>query len=388
MIFRLLNIPVHNLELKLKKGRGRPKFLPIAIKRNLTLHEVSIIESSKALLPGIEINIVPRRDYSSEPAAHLIGHLGELHLEQLERIKKQKSDSSYIVGDLIGKQGLELKWEKELRGQRGAKLIQVDAYGRKTKSITEEKWQLPITPAIPGKDIYLTLDTELQKITEQAFKGKNGAVVVVSAKTGEILSMVSYPDYPADLFQKGISSEKWRALMNDPFKPLYDKSTGGEYQPGSIYKPVVALAALQEGIINSNTTFNCTGKFELGGDVFHCHNRTGHGVVNLDRALMKSCNTYFYSIGVELGVDKIAKYAKALGLGRKLGVNINYERPGLIPTTAWKKLTFRKTWQKGDTPSISVGQGANLMTPFQMASLYATIANFGKIWRPFIVKKL
>jgi penicillin-binding protein 2 len=387
VISRLLNIPVHNLETKLKKGRGRPKFLPIALKRNLTLHEVSIIESSKALLPGIEINSVPRRDYSTLPAAHLVGHLGELRLEHLEKIKENDPETKYIVGDLIGKQGLELKWENELRGIRGVKLIQVDAFGRKTASISDD-WQLPSSPAVPGKDIYLTLDAELQKITEEAFKGKNGSVVVLNTNSGEILSMVSYPDYPADLFQKGISSEKWRALMNDPFKPLYDKSTGGEYQPGSIYKPVVALAALQEGIVNAKTTFNCTGKFELGGDVFHCHNRAGHGIVNLDKALMKSCNVYFYHLGVELGVDRIAKYAKSLGLGSKLGVNINYERPGLIPTTAWKKLTYRRSWRMGDTPSISVGQGANLLTPFQMASLYSTISNSGKIWKPYIVKKV
>ena len=292
------------------------------------------------------------------------------------------------MGDLIGKQGVEQKWEDYLRGKRGVKLIQVDAFGRKTSGGGEEPWNFPSTPSVPGKDIYLTLDLELQKIAEKAFKGKNGSVIVLDTRSGEILAMVSYPNYPADLFQKGVSTEKWRAMMSDPFKPLYDKSTGGEYQPGSIYKSVVALAALQEGIINAKTTFNCTGKFELGGDVFHCHNRQGHGVVDLDKALMKSCNVYFYHIGVELGVDRIAKYSKAFGLGRKLGVNINYERPGLIPTTAWKKLTYKKPWRMGDTPSISVGQGANLLTPIQMASLYSTLSNNGNVWRPHIVKKV
>lgn len=388
VISRLLNIPVHNLETKFKRGQGRPKFLPIPLKRNLTLHEVSIIESSKALLPGIEINIVPRRDYSSMPPSHLVGHLGELRSDALQKIKEETPETDYIVGDLIGKQGLELRWEDQLKGKRGARLIQVDAFGRKTEQTSGEDWNLPSTPSVPGNDIYLTLDYELQKITEEAFKGKNGSIVVLNTRTGEILAMVSYPDYPADLFQKGVSSEKWRAMMNDPFKPLYDKSTGGEFQPGSIYKPVVALAALQEGIVNANTTFNCTGKFELGGDNFHCHNRAGHGLVNLDNALMKSCNVYFYHLGVELGVDRIAKYAKSLGLGEKLGVNLNYERPGLIPTTAWKKLTYRRSWKIGDTPSISVGQSANLLTPIQMASLYSTFSNSGKIWKPYIVSKV
>lgn len=388
ILSRLLNMPVQTLETKLEKGRGRPKYFPIALKRNLSLHEVSIVESSKAFLPGIEVNIVPRRDYDFSPPAHLVGHVGELHSEKLKSIKEQDPNTDYVIGDLIGKQGLELRWEDKLKGKRGIKLIQVDAFGRKTENASKESWNLPITEAVPGNDLILTLDYELQKITEKAFHGKNGAVIVMDTRTGEILATVSAPSYPADLFQTGISSTKWRSLINDPFKPLFDKTTGGEFQPGSIYKAVVALAALQEKIITPHTKFNCNGKFELGGDVFHCHHRAGHGMVDLNRALLKSCNVFFYNVGVELGVDRIAKYAQSFGLGSKLGLNVNHESPGLIPTSDWKKQTFGRSWRLGDTPPVAVGQGANLLTPLQMVSLYASIANEGNVWKPFIVKKV
>lgn len=388
VLSRLLNIPIQTLEARLKRGQGRPKFFPITLKKNLTTHEVSIIETNKIFLPGIEINSVPRRDYSSSPPPHLVGHLGEVSAARLKKLKESQPESDYVIGDLIGRQGLEHRWEKYLRGKRGVKIIQVDAYGRKTDTGDHETWNLPESDALSGNDIILTIDYNLQKAVEKAFLGKNGAVVAMNPKNGEILALVSYPTYDAGLFQSGISQTKWNSLINDPFKPLFDKTTGGEYQPGSIYKSVVALAALQERIITPSKTFFCNGKFELGGDVFHCHNRAGHGHVNLHDAMMKSCNVYFYNIGVELGVDKIATYARSFGLGERLGLNINNERPGLIPTSAWKKHTFKTPWRLGYTPPVAIGQGANLLTPLQMASLYATIANEGKIWKPFIVRNV
>jgi penicillin-binding protein 2 len=229
---------------------------------------------------------------------------------------------------------------------------------------------------------------ELQGVARDAFKGKNGAVVAVDPRSGEILAMVSEPGYDPNIYQGVLSVEKYRSLVNNPFKPFLDKTTSGTFMPGSVYKAVVAAAALEEKVADQYTTFYCPGHFQVGNQTFHCHERSGHGTVNLRKALMKSCDVYFYNVAMELGVDRIAKYASELGLGQKLGVNLNFELPGLVPTSAWKKLTFRVPWTTGETPSIAIGQGANQMTPIQMATLYATFGNEGMIWRPHIVKRI
>ncbi len=200
--------------------------------------------------------------------------------------------------------------------------------------------------------------------------------------------MVSAPGYDPDIFQGVLSIDKYRSLQLNPFSPFVDKTTGGSYAPGSIYKPIVAAAALQEGIVTPYTSFFCPGYYQVGRDIFKCHNHAGHGKVNLKRAMMKSCDVYFYQIGIELGVDRIARYAKKFGLGQKLGIRLNTERSGLIPTSAWKKLTMRAPWTTGDTPPVSIGQGAVELTPIQMANMFATIANEGRVWRPYLVKKV
>ena len=233
----------------------------------------------------------------------------------------------------------------------------------------------------------LTIDAELQKAAVSAFKGKTGAVVAINPRNGEILAMVSEPGYDPTIYQDGLSREEWRSLISNPFNPLLDKTTGGEFPPGSVYKAVVAAAGLEEKIITPQTTFYCPGHFVLGDHVYHCHDRKGHGTVNLQTALVKSCDVFFYHVGVELGVDRIAKYAQALGLGQKLGVRLNFEQPGLIPTSAWKQLIYKTPWGPGETPNIAIGQGYNKVTPIQMANLFATIANGGKVWRPYLIQK-
>lgn len=388
IISRLLNIPLNHLNRMQRVNRGRPKFLPIILKQNLTLHEVSIIESNRVLLPGIEINMAPRRDYHGEIPSHMVGYLGEISAEHLKDWNEEDGENLYNMGDLVGKQGLEKRWEPYLRGKRGHRLIQVDAFGRQTNLLDGARTDLPIVPAVPGADLTLTIDKELQHAVHEAFRGKYGAVVVLDPRNGEILAMESSPGFDPTIYQDNLTVEKWNSLLHDPYKPLFDKTTGGEFPPGSVYKPVIAIAGLEEKVISENTTYKCNGAFELGGDVFHCHNRNGHGIVNLKEAMLKSCDVYFYHLGVELGVDVIAKYAQALGMGRKLGVRLNHEASGLVPTSAWKKLTTRVSWTVGDTPPISIGQGTNLMTPVQMASLYSTFANGGKVWRPTLVKKI
>lgn len=389
ILSQLLHEPQSNFERMLRSNKGRPKFLPITLKRNLSIHEVSLIESYKIFLPGIEVNIAPRRDYHEDTPPHIVGYMGEIGPKTLKAKNEEDPDNPYLPGDLIGKQGLEARWEHLLRGKRGYRLIQVDAFGRQTSMSEQVDWELPIKPAVPGADITLTIDKDLQKAAAKAFRGKYGAVVVMNPQTGEIMAMISSPTYDPNIYQDGLSFDKWQSLISDPYKPLFDRTSGGAFAPGSVYKPIVALAALSEGLITPQTSHHCNGSFELGKDVFHCYFRRGHGRIDLRRAILKSCDIFFYNLGVELGVDRIAKYAKAFGLGEKLGLGLNKEDPGLIPTTKMKKPgAARAPWTIGDTPPLAIGQGANLLTPLQIVSVYATIANGGKIWRPFIVRRV
>ncbi len=386
---KLLNLSPDIFERRYKMSLTQPRYMPVGLKRNLTLHEVSVVLSNKVFLPGVNIAVAPRRDYKPETPSHLVGYLGEIGQKDIKKLNKESPDWPYRSGDLIGKQGLEKRWEKYLRGKRGHRLIHVDAFGREApRPDRNSEMPLPQTSAVPGADLILTLDSELQSVTRNAFKGKNGAVVVLDPRNGEILAMVSEPGYDPNLYQGILSAEKYRSLLANPFKPFLDKTTGGSFIPGSVYKAVVAIAGLEERVVDPQTTYYCPGSYTLGGQTFHCWEHGGHGVVNLKRALMKSCDVYFYNLGVELGVDRIAKYAYEMGLGQKTGLLLNFEVKGLVPTSAWKKLNYRLPWSAGETPSISIGQGANQMTPVQMANLYATIGNEGKIWRPFLVKRV
>lgn len=389
VLSRLLHVSVDQFERRFRGSRSQPKYMPIILQRNLSQHEVSIIESNKIFLPGIDIYVSPRREYLPDVPPHIVGYLGEITQKRLDQLNRVHKDAPYLPGDLIGKQGLEARWEKYLRGKRGYRLIQVDAYGRQSNTFGPSgRWEMPQVPAVPGASIELTIDMELQKAVNEAFRGKNGAVIALNPKTGALLALTSQPGYDPSMFQRGMTSEEWKLLSSDPFKPFLDKTTGGEFSPGSVYKAVVALAALEENVITPQTTYNCPGYFNLGGETMRCHLRTGHGPVNLARAIMKSCDVFFYHVGVDLGVDKIAKYARIFGLGRTLGFELNPERPGLVPTVAWKKAELKEAWAVGETPSIAIGQGYNLMTPMQMATLYAGIATRGKIWKPYLVRRV
>ncbi len=388
ILSRLLHVPVTRFEARLEMAQGQPKFLPISLKRDLSQHEVSIIEANKIFLAGIEVRVAPRRDYGPDIPPHLLGYLKEIDPKALEKLNENNQDNPYQLGDLVGKQGIENRWENYLRGQRGYQLIQVDAFGRQSQGLETSDWSLPSVPAKPGADLELTIDMELQKTAKAAFAGKNGSVVVLNPRTGEVLAAISEPGFDPRMMQQGVSPEDWRDLIQNPFKPLLDKTTGGEFAPGSVYKAVVAMAGLEERVIDENRTVFCPGYYTLGDRRFYCHERKGHGTVNLQKSLMKSCDVFFYQVGIELGVDRIARYTKALWLGAKLGVALNMEKPGLIPTSAWKMLTYRLPWAGGDTPNISIGQGYDLITPMQMANLYATISNGGKVFRPYYVNKV
>jgi penicillin-binding protein 2 len=390
LLSRLLHEPVSKFDRRYRMAKGSPKFLPITLKRNLTQHQVSTIESNKLFLPGIEVKVAPRRDYKTTTPVHLLGYLGEIDKTTLQGLNEKNADNPYLPGDLIGKQGIERQWEEYVRGQRGYRLIQVDAYGRQTSDVDGKKWDFPVVPAVPGSDLELTIDAQLQSVTQEAFNGKFGAVIVMNPQTGEVLADVSEPGFDPSTMQEEVSNEEWQSLISHPFNPFLDKTTGGEFAPGSIYKTIVAMAALEEGITTPSRTVYCPGHYFVGGSSqpIYCHDRKGHGFVDLKKALMKSCDVFFYQMGIDLGAKNIAKYASAFGLGEKLGVKLNTERPGLVPTPAWKQLVKKFPWTLGDTVNIAIGQGDNLMTPMQMVSLYATIANGGTIWRPYLVRRV
>jgi penicillin-binding protein 2 len=386
---RLLKIPYSKLYKLKNKYKYQPKFLPIVLKTNLDTYEKSILETNKEFLPGIEIIEVPRRDYKNNTNVHLLGHMNDISSKTLKSYNEKNPNDQYFINDQIGQHGIEKKWEKHLKGHRGYKYIQVDALGRKVPNIPEQSpLSFPNIEAISGNNIILTIDQRLQQAAEVAFQGKVGAIVAMDPQTGEILALLSSPGYNPTMYQKGLSQEQWNNLLHNPFKPLYDKTTGGTYPPGSLFKTLLALAALEEKIVNSNNLHNCSGVLKLGRDKFHCHKRSGHGKINLDIAMQKSCDTFFYNIGLKLGIKKIAKYASLFHFGKKLGLDLNPESSGLIPTLSWKKMTTKKGWVLGDIPPIAIGQGANLLTPLQIASFYSTIANGGKIWKPFITKKI
>ena len=390
ILARLLHQSPSKYQKNVRAAQGQAKYMPITLQRNLSQHEISIIENNRVFLPGIEIRTTARRQYNDKVSSHMVGYLGEISTQTKDELNTVSRSNPYLAGDLIGKQGLEARLEKYLRGKRGYRFIQVDASGRSSNfnKNTSENWDLPQTPATPGANVELTLDLELQEAVLQGFSGKNGAVIALDPRSGAVLAMISQPGWDPYMYQRGMTYEEFRALSLDPFHPFIDKTTGGEYPPGSPYKAVVALAALQENIVNQQKTFFCPGTFTLGTQVFGCHQRSGHGWVNLRRALMQSCDVYFYHVGIELGVDRIAKYAKMLGLGSKLGFDLNMERPGLVPTESWKLARYKEPWITGETPPISIGQGYNLLTPLQMASIYATIANKGPIWKPYLIQRI
>ena len=378
----LIHKPYLSLYNQYKKNRGQAKFLPIIISKNLTSYEVSKIKSNQFVLPGIDIQSSPRRHYTSHTPAHLVGHLQEVNINEIKTLNKKNIDNTYSAHDLIGKSGLEGQWNDYLRGKKGYSYVQVDAHGRRKNILnTSEELRFLSQPAIPGNDLTLTIDKRLQEVAKKGFNNKYGAIIVLNPQNGEILTLLSSPSYNPEIYQKQLSIEKWQELINNPFKPFFDKTTGGVFPPASLYKPLVGIAALEEKIITPDTKHYCSGSFKLGNKTFHCHKRAGHGSLSLKEAMMKSCDIYFYKIGLELGISRLYQYANYFKLGQKLGLNLNKESSGYIPLN-------NRSYTKGDIPSLAIGQGATLLTPIQIATMYAAFATNGKIWEPYLVKKI
>ncbi|MFC1883544.1 penicillin-binding protein 2 [Thermodesulfobacteriota bacterium] len=357
---------------KLAKSKNISPFRPICLKRNLSRDELAIIETRRFNLPGVMIITQPQRHYiGSNSASHLLGYLGEINVNQL-RSKKYPRNRR---GDLIGKAGVESQWQSLLHGIRGGEQMEADASGRKLRVISRK-------PPVSGSDVYLTIDRDLQMVAEKALEGKKGAIVALKPDGGEILALASSPTFDPNLFVDGIERKTWREIVTSPNFPLQNRALTGQYPPGSVFKIVVALAGLEESVIDPGEELFCTGSIPMGERSYRCWKKSGHGKVNLQKAIRESCDVYFYKIGQRLGVDRTAKYAKALGLGKTTGMDVGHEKSGLIPTKKWKLKRFGVPWRGGETLSTSIGQSYVLATPIQMANLIATVFNGGVLYKP------
>ncbi len=375
---RLLDIDDGRFLKTLEKKKKRLPFREVVLDRDINWRTVVAVETHERDLPGVTLRIRPKRSYLNNGMnAHLIGYLGEIGPTQLKTLRQE----GYRMGDEIGQFGIEKKWEQYLRGKSGKQQVEVDALGRRIKVLDQEK-------DVPGHNVFLTMDGELQKISYQSLKGKEGAIVVMEAKSGAILALVSTPSFDPNAFARGISAKEWNKLLQDRARPLHNKTIQGVYPPGSIFKIVLAIAALEEGVVTSRTPHFCPGFLTVGKRVFRDWKAGGHGVVNLHKALVESCDVYFYQLGQQLGIDRIARWARKLGLGKKTGIALDGERGGLVPDRKWKFRRFGQPWYPGETPSVAIGQGYVSVTPVQIASLMAAVVNGGSLYRPWFVSKV
>lgn len=386
----LIGMKDEAIETVLNKNKNQPSFIAVKIKEDLSREEVALIEAWKIDMPGVQIQQeIKRTNLYGDVAAHLLGYIGEVSATEIPQLNK--TGENYKLGDSVGKFGIEQKLEEVLRGEDGEKLVEVDALGR--IKLDRSRGRVLATEleksAVPGKNLILTIDQDLQMAAVKAFGDHAGAAVAINPRTGEILAMVSRPAFDPTSFSRGITSALWQQLVNNEKRPLRDKTIQDHYPPGSVFKIITAIAGMEEGVIDDKTVFNCPGKFMFGGRAFHCWNKNGHGNVNVREAITKSCDVFFYKLAQRLkSVDDIAKWAFYLGLGRRTGIPLAREVSGLIPTEEWKQKRLNQSWNPGETLSVAIGQGYVLTTILQLANTYASIANGGTQYRPFFVKRI
>jgi penicillin-binding protein 2 len=381
---QLLEREPAELDARLGDPRGIARFRPVRLVGDLDEIQLARVETHRFALPGVSTRVRPLRHYlDGQLAAHLLGTLGEIRGDQLD----QEAFADYRSGDIIGQTGLESILETRLRGHSGGRNVMVDAAGREVQVLDE------IAPEA-GSRVVLTLDLDLQRAAWEAFHDvpegeppKMGAAVALDVRTGDVLAMLSQPTFDPNVFSGGIDAATWKALTADEWDPLRNRAIQNHYPPGSTHKVVVAAALLEEGVVDAHTRTFCPGSFRFGGRTYRCWKREGHGSVDLVKAIQQSCDVYFYTFGVQLGIDKLANIARSFGLGQPTGVGLAGEVGGLIPSSEWKERRFGERWYPGETVSAAIGQGYNLYTPLQLAVSYAAIAS-GKFVRPRLVLRV
>lgn len=378
MLMGLAGIDSETVDKKLLRAKGRPPFRAVKLKEDLTWEETVKIESYKFEMPGVILDAAPKRDYLYHGAtAHLIGYLGELNVQELKELRPR----GYDPGDLIGKYGVEKNFEEYIRGVDGIKELEVDALGRKMDVVG---W----TPPYPGNDVTLTIDLKTQITAWEALSDRAGAAVAMEPGTGRLLALVSTPTFDPGRLSTGISEDDWKRLLNNPFKVLANRAIQGQYPPASTFKPITAAAALEEKTIRPYTLIYSGPSFSFAGREYRDWKEEGHGKINYLRAIIESSDTFFYQVGLKLGVDTLAKHSRGMGFGSVTGVNLTGEKDGLVPTSGWKKRALGERWYDGETISVAVGQGYTLCTPLQLVSAYSAIANGGTLYVPKIVEEI
>jgi len=378
---RIYKIDVQEIKRRVKRQRFRP-FQPIPLAQDLPPVVVSRILESGNEFPGIIIETIPSRCYPNHSlCAHLLGYVQEISEKDL---REKLKDEGYEYGDQIGQVGIERFCEPFLKGIDGGTKIEIDVRGRPAHPPRILGEREPII----GADVLLTIDKKIQEACEFALLGKRGAIVVTDPFNGDILGMASSPDFDPNMFTHPIPSRKWQKIVNSPGHPMLNRTVQATYPPGSVFKIVVAVAALEEGKIDPQEVFNCEGVHRAGTRVYRCWNRTGHGLVNFTRGVAESCDIYFYHLGVRLGPEIIEKYARLFGLGVRSGIDIPGERSGVVPGPDWKKKVKKERWFLGDTFNFSIGQGYLLATPLQMANVVNVIFNGGKLYKPRLIQEI
>jgi penicillin-binding protein 2 len=376
MLSEVLGMEVAAVMERVHRAKPYRSFEPVRIMEDASRRQVAVLEASKYEWPGVQIGVEPRRYYPfGTLAAHLLGHVGQVSQAELE------AGDGYRTGDYIGKKGVEKVLDGHLKGIEGSLQMEVDSLGREIRVLAMKEPR-------PGNDVKLTIDLGLQQAVEYTLRDKMGAVVVLDPGTGEILAAASSPSLDPNRFVRGLSRDEWAAVQRDGSHPLQNRILRGQYPPGSVFKIVTAVAALEKGVIDEKTSFNCSGSLRFGKRRYRCWKRGGHGKVDLHRALVESCDVYFYQVGIKVGIDNIAYYAHELGLGRPSGLGLGGESAGIVPSRKWKKEARGEPWFPGETLSAAIGQGYNLVTPLQMAVLAAVLANNGTVYPPVLVRSV
>lgn len=374
-----LFVPLADLQAQMQRYHAAPVYQPIPIKQDITVADEAFIAAHRDQFPELETVMASRRLYPKNGfAAHLIGYVGEPE-------ERQIASGQLRPGAVVGKSGLEAYYNRSLMGADGERRVLVDSRGRVVGTLSD-------TAPVPGQDLHLSLDETIQMAAETALGNRPGAVVALDPRTGGVLALVSRPTFDPNLFAQGVSAKQWSEWTNDPDRPLLDKAIQAQLAPGSVFKLVMSVAGLQENLAE-NKTVDCTGIFYFGNQPFHCwiwarHTADGghseHGVLNIRQAITQSCDVYFYTLGNEMGISLIDKYAQALGLGQRTGIDLPQEAKGLVPTPAWKQARYHQPWFKGETIDVAIGQGALTATPIQLARLVAGIASGGHFPRPHV----
>lgn len=372
-----LEISKEELDEVLAAAKSTPRFQPIVLKPEATQADIAFVEAHRADLPVLELMMVHRRRYPRDGfLAHVIGYVGEVNQQQIER-----SAGRYRSGDVVGRTGLERQYNETLMGKNGMRRAIVNSLGKEVGRLQQE-------PAEPGKPIQLTIDYDLQVVTEEALAGQKGAVVALDPRSGEILAMASHPAPDPNMFAVRIPREEWQRLNEDPDCPLLNRAIQAQLAPGSVFKVIMTAAMLESKIIPEDFTVYCPGYADFYGRTFRCHmyNKGGHGVVDLHKAVVQSCDVYFYNVGKRLGIDRIAFFAAQLGLGHKTGIDLPSEEAGLVPSSEWKRRVLKQRWFAGETISVAVGQGATITTPLQLAYSIGGIVRGGRFAQPHLLK--